>query len=180
MTAILSRMEFQYRVDLHFLRCLVKLNIFAHLFWTLHIMASQVTSSPLMLEINFQAYFVGWVSARLVGFLGKVSVPAGAGTESFSCWESMSNHLLFVEEEWLRWRGCTDWMENKILNFLLYKNTQGKPSLPASEKSASGLRSCRKIWQSFFLLWNISISSRGLPVWWDGQLLMMTGIEDLP
>lgn len=141
---------------------------------------STVTSSLLILEINFQAYFVGWVSARLVGFLGTVSVPAGAGTESFSCWESMHNPLLFMEEEWLRWRGCTDWMENKILNFLLYKNTQGKPSLPVSEKSVSGSSSCRKIWQSFFLLWNVSISSKGLPVQWDGQCLMMTRIEDLP
>lgn len=52
---------------------------------------STVTSSLLILDINFQAYFVGWVSVRLVGFLGKVSVPAGAGTESFSCWESMHN-----------------------------------------------------------------------------------------
>lgn len=141
---------------------------------------STVTCSLLILDINFQSYFVGWVSVRLVGFLGKVSVPAGAGTESFSCWESMHNPLLFVEEEWLRWRGCTDWMENKILNFLLYKNTQGKPSLPVSEKFVSGSRSCRKIWQSFFLLWNVPISSKGLPVQWDGQCLMMTGTEDLP
>lgn len=106
------------------------------------------------------------MSSRLVAFLGKVSVPAGAGTESFNCWESMYSHLLFMEEELFWCRGCTDWMENKILDFLFYKNTQGKPSLPVPEKYVSGLRSSKKIWQSFFWLWNTSISSKGLPVWW--------------
>ena len=45
------------------------------------------------------------------------------------------------------------------------QNTQGKPSLPVPEKSVAGLRPSKKIWQSFFWLRSISISSKGLPVW---------------
>lgn len=118
-------------------------------------------------KLCLQVSLAGWWFAKLVGFLGKLLVSQLELTLSQTV---SGNPCLDIHCSWRKdscggGGGCTDWIENKILDFPLYKNTQGKLLFRSLRKSGPHLRASRRIWQSFFWVWNMFLRSLGLPVW---------------